>query len=574
MKILETSPLNYLHFYNTKNSVDYWQPISVSDYVPCAFISTVQITDLILRVYHNGVIINQQSVTLCSTLNSGESVYVFEHDRYNQLAFNLEKYINEKLIFSIETREGPRNLYTPLMTAKAIVRTFTWLLENCIMLSAQFTGSKFNALGTVDDTLISWHQWFPGTISEIEAVVEDNSNSFRDQGWGTHLVSRKVNKVHTIKIGDAKGVPFWVYESAQAYVSLKTLYLNDSIKVNLSESNSPSISTTDKYDKGFITLGLTEVSSNLKTVVKQLDGTVKNRLNYALTIPSDQNKFSDFFVSKVTVPLMDKIVMTSNNTGLLLYLKSMQTSFIAQTDMPVEVEFASPARQVNIKLKTREGIEHVTVENLINIKPKPREGESLFRLDLVQLIDLRDYLINFYYKFNSDVEEYVPIGLGLLFNPLLMELTISKYITPYFISFVEGTSFDEGTSLNPTSQVSTIYLGDTSSKLNQSVDLGAEIKATVRNTHEYSIASLTKVPSTKNKLVQGDIAPNTVVDNLFDYNININFNSLIDIQVISGPALFIIDNLDGSFISAESGEYVVDESEGGTTYLGPTFAAV
>ena len=458
MRKLFPSNLNTLHFYPTDieaftfqdvNFMEkddlYWQPIPAIQFMPISFAT---------RYYFGpnlGVETRDETGRwLCtmpliySALNSADNLYAYFtlHPVTQEV---LEANIGKRLVISVVTRDSSNNALLPLYSAYVEVKTIDWMQANCIVLSTQLKKYTNGAPATTGYLIegstpqdITWYSWFPGANKLSENQVEESSNFFRDQGWGDNLVSRRVNTVHAIRIGDSKGVPFWMYEKVQTFVSCKLLYFNDSIKVCISSSDAPKFTALPDINRGTISLGLTEVGDNLNygEDVPQTFGDNASRNSYNLKFVSDSPYFlAQDSIGKSVLYVPDKALIYENETrgAILEYFRSAQGVTI-QSNLPnVTVDFTTAtlssvnlgtSRQVSaafIRLNDTDYTEQAVAGSSYKVRNyKP------FATRYINFIALEKYT-NF-----TEPPPTVPIGIGLLYNPIMHRLEIKTIKTPAY----------------------------------------------------------------------------------------------------------------------------------------------
>lgn len=546
MNPLVSTPLNYLHFYEAdRNEEPFWQPISVSEYMPISFVSKIGIpvTNLKLVVCDG----KEDILTVSMTSRTiGGSVYIFvpvtDSVLLSLVGLNLNSRINHKLTFKLNYRAFSNTTFKTLLVAYAEVKSYDWLKENCILLSAQFKGSKFNTLGVLDEIPVSWHMWFPGEVSDIDSVIEDNSFSFRDQAWGNPLVSRKINKVYKVKIGDARGVPFWMYESVQTFISLKNLYLNDTIKVNISEGEKPSFKTVSKYNKGFIEIGLTAIELLPSLGATQIEGTEVFRDEFSFQLATDQltkqqNLFGKQFF-ELSIPNR-VLAYGGSQLQLKLYyyyynsiLDNNSEEFIVQSDKKVTSNIIG--NYFYLSFLDRVGVDYV-IENVYS------------GLEFRTYQSMRDTVVKFYYSFTGDMA-FIPYGIGLLYDPQLFELTVKKYDTPVWLGFALGSDFQPGNTEFQN------FIGLPKEASSSPI---SSLKVIVKNT---GISEIVPIEVLSDRLVRTvPFNLDVIYGNSYIQDLQNRFLSLINIEV--GPIVPIVSQNDELIVS-QNDELIVSQRGG------------
>lgn len=458
MRKLFPSNLNTLHFYPTDieaftfqdvNFMEkddlYWQPIPAIQFMPISF-ATKYFFGPNLGVETR----DEKGRVLCTmpllhtALDSANDLYAYFtlHPVTQEV---LKNNIGKRLVISVATRDSSNNALLPLYSAYVEVKTLDWMQANCIVLSTQLKKYTNGAPATTGYLIegsipqdITWYSWFPGANKLSENQVEDSSNFFRDQGWGDNLVSRRVNTVHAIRIGDSKGVPFWMYEKVQTFVSCKLLYFNDSIKVCLSSSDAPKFTALPDMNRGTISFGLTEVGDNLTygDDVPQTFGDDASRQSYSLTFRTDSSYFlAQDNIGKSVLYVPDKALIYENETrGAILEYTRTTPAIAIQSNLPnVTVDFTT-ASLYSVNLETSRRVSAAFIRlNDTDYTEQAVAGSSYkvrnykpFATRYINFIALEEYT-NF-----AAPPPTVPIGLGLLYNPIIHRMEIKTIKTPVY----------------------------------------------------------------------------------------------------------------------------------------------
>lgn len=454
------SALNTIHFYPTETEIGaphdcnfmeredlYWQPIAPLNYQPLSFASRKNFSSNLGLAIHT---VDGKHLSSVEVLSKFVDDLIFWHVLKAIPQDILNENIGNKLVLSLykifSYDEHPPE---PIYRAYVEVKSFEWLKENGILLSTQLNNYKFGALDTTRmGHPITWYSWFPGAIKTSELVVEDNTHAFRDQAWGESLVSRRINKVHAIRIGDTKGVPAWMYEKVQAYLSCKFLYLNDIIRVTLSSGEAPSFAPQASINRGNISFGLSEVGDNLfdeNTEVLQLDGSAAYRRDYLFDLVSDSSyHIPQAFKSRTTIPINNKTLVSSRNElrGAYLEYKSgiHNNNLTIQSTIPIVSELGpqqisgNTVNLLSIGLLETSGVDyhqqHVT-------------DTTVYLRDYKRLTGTNKVFIIFAPIYEDGLDFKYPIGLGLLHDPVLAEITFEHQEQKGYVGFIPSASSTE-----------------------------------------------------------------------------------------------------------------------------------
>lgn len=458
MRQLELSPLSALHMYPTENASGvirdwnfmerkdiYWQPYPVSNYMPICFASKIDYGNALSFVMLDryGKIINRTS----AKVKAKDGIMFYYIDFVNASTLAMGTLLDDRVV--VELLYTPNSAYDgyPLYRAFVEFKDYTWLMDNCILLSTQLDTWGFGAVDTnSNDDPITYAHWFVGAIKHSESSVEDNHNTFRDQAWGESLVSRRYTTNYPLRIGDTQGVPFWAVETLNAFCSTEWLFLNDSIKVALSSKNSITHDAIPNVNRATISVSLVDRDIQLTSsiqAVQQVDGSNFQRSQYQFKLATDAiDTKINALVNYYEIPVPNKTLhdtMVERRRGALLEIsQDSNTQFISW-------QRSSRIASVNTVTLGSGKLLLVAIHDIpeVHVRYKSIAYSTDRRFMLADYNEHLSEKVAAIFTLNASgiglsKGTFMPVGSGLLFNPKLTEITFKTKSTDVYALFING----------------------------------------------------------------------------------------------------------------------------------------